>query len=1397
MLSQVRRQLARQPRPARRRSTNPFIAGTRRRPLLEQLEDRTLLDGSYPPELDDPNATHLLSQIIVRFQPGVTESPVMQGTHLDEEIMEDMWTIRLDQGITVAQAVAAYSASPLVAYAEPDWIIRIGLTPDDPSFANGSLWGLHNTGQSGGTADADIDAPEGWNIRTTAPNIIVADIDTGVKWDHPDLAANIWTNADEIANNGLDDDNNGFIDDVRGWDFANDDNNPTDDNGHGTHTAGTIGAVGNNSTGVVGVAWGVQIMPMKFLTAGGSGSTSDAIQCVNYAHQNGATVTSNSWGSVGGFSQGLFDAIKAGRDNFDAIFVAAAGNNNINTDTTAHYPSAYNLDNIISVAATDRNDNRASFSNYGLVTVDLAAPGVSINSTWNNNGYNSISGTSMACPHVAGAVALVRAQFGSFDYLEVIQKVYAGVDLIPAMNGRSVTGGRLNLHKALLPISLPPFNVSAGGPYTLLEGNNLSLSGSAEDPENDPITYTWDINGDGNFSDATGQNPTLTWAQLNALSPTINDGPAVFNNVRVRANDGFGNIVASPATSLTVTNRPPTATLGNNGPAAEDSTTTSVSFSNLFDFSPADIAAGLRFSYDLNNDGAWDVGNGTTYAGSVTSATQIVPTSFFGDGPGNITAKARVFDKDGGFAELFTTINIVNAPPSATFTNNGPVDEGSALATVSFTGQTDASAADVLAGFRYSYDFDDDGIYEVGDGLTYAGSSTAATQNVSGSFLAEGPGLRRVRARIFDKDGGFRQLTTDIIVGNLAPTATLGNNGPFNEGASGAIVAFANQNDISVADVAAGFRYAYDFNNDGFFEVGSGAYAGSSASATANIPASFLADGPGFATIRARIIDKDDGFLDLTTNIVLNNIAPTTTPPASNVAGKEGTNSLFNLGSFTDPGLDNPWAVTVNWGDGQVSNFNANAVGTLGQLGHTYADNGTFQVQVTVNDGDGGVHASFFDVTVKNVKPQVVTAGTQFGTERVLGLFDIGGFTDLGVNDAPWNVQVNWGDGTAVDSFDVFAQGPLGQIPHQFARDGTFNVSVCVTDADGAKRVRSFAVVVANTDIVITGTDAGSPALVRVYDSSSNVLLRQFNPFPDLPGFNGGARVAAGDVTGDGRFDYIIGAGPGTSGQVRVFDGVSGALLDQFTPYAGGSPSLMQGVYVAVGDINFDGRKDIITGAGGLSQEVSVFSYGTGVYNPAQRTLFDRFNAFPGFGTIDGVTVASDDVNGDGRDDIVVGAGPGGPSRVAVFRYTNGQGSRTQIAGFQAFENGYRRGIFVAAADLSGDGRAEIIIGAGTTSGRVTQDGPNGGRGILPRVRIFSSVGGTFFHTEVQPYPTSVDTGVRVAALEEGGLGKLFLATGHSVPGQIKKFDGRTLQAIDTLFSDPNFTNGLWVGASR
>lgn len=398
-------------------------------------------------------------------------------------VMGNLGVLQLPAGRTVAAMVAVYQKSGLVEYAEPDFLLQAVATPNDFYYANQSLWGLHNTGQLGGRAGADIHTPEGWDIQNSADHIVVAVIDTGLRYTHEDLAANMWVNPGESGPgllgidksvNGLDDDGDGYIDDVHGINAITGTGIPWDDHGHGTHVSGTIGGVGNNSVGVVGVAWQIQIMACKFLDATGHGSVSDAIECIDYARSKGANIINASWGDyltaprngilpdLPAYSTALHDAVASARDA-GILFVAATGNDNTDNDVHPLYPASYtDLDNIIAVAATDRNDAKASFSNYGANTVHLGAPGQDILSCWNgnDNDYQYLSGTSMGTPHVVGVCALVWAHYPAETYLQIKNRVLAGTDWLPSLAGKCVTGGRLNLANALGATTPPPPTVT-------------------------------------------------------------------------------------------------------------------------------------------------------------------------------------------------------------------------------------------------------------------------------------------------------------------------------------------------------------------------------------------------------------------------------------------------------------------------------------------------------------------------------------------------------------------------------------------------------------------------------------------------------------------------------------------------------------------------------------------------------------------------------------------------------------------------------------------------------------------------------------------------------------------------------------------------------------------------
>ncbi|HEU0173127.1 MAG TPA: S8 family serine peptidase [Blastocatellia bacterium] len=439
---------------------------------------------------------------------------------------------------------------PGVEYAEANYVVHTTLTPNDTRF--GEMWGLNNTGQTVGgqvgVAGADISAVQAWDVSTGSTSIVVGVIDTGVDFNHTDLAANIWSapSAFTVTVGGQ---TITCPAGSHGFNAVANTCSPLDDNNHGTHTSGTIGARGNNSSGVVGVNWNTRIMGLKFLSASGSGNTADAIECIQFAIQAKQTfgananvrVLSNSWGG-GGFSQALLDAINAANSN-DMLFVCAAGNNNGNNDTTAFYPANYNAPNVVSVAATDNRDAKSSFSNFGATTVDLGAPGTNILSTVPNGGFAVFSGTSMATPHVSGAAALVLSKC-SLSTANLKANLMNNVDPVSSLAGRTVTGGRLNVDKAIRACSgggTPP-------PTTVFFDNFETNQG-------------WMTNPNGTDTATTGQwergDPETTTSggtmQLGTTVSGVNDlvtGRLAGASVGANDIDGGVTSIMSPAITL-------------------------------------------------------------------------------------------------------------------------------------------------------------------------------------------------------------------------------------------------------------------------------------------------------------------------------------------------------------------------------------------------------------------------------------------------------------------------------------------------------------------------------------------------------------------------------------------------------------------------------------------------------------------------------------------------------------------------------------------------------------------------------------------------------------------------------------------------------------------------------
>lgn len=401
-------------------------------------------------------------EVLVKFRSGVSDDTIARLTARFHDRVEDRieniegWEAIDDlDNEDAASIVAQYSQLPEVEYAEPNFEILLDtegplepVRPHDPQFSD--QWALANSGQRGGKEGADISATLAWATTTGSDKIVVAVLDTGVDYTHEDLAQNMWVRPASME--PYHDNELGTIDDQNGYNAIDAASDPMDDNGHGTHCAGIIGAEGENDLGIAGVNWKVQIMPLKFMNAGGSGSTKDAIEAINYVIDRkkagvNVRIISASWGSTQK-SRALEAVIRKAYEN-DILFVAAAGNASTNNDRTPHYPSSYNVPNVLSVAALDRHDQLATFSNYGAKSVAIAAPGVDILSTWLGNQYEEKSGTSMATPVVSGVAALIVAQHPRISVDDLRKKLMASSDPIVALKGKTVSGGRINAAKAL------------------------------------------------------------------------------------------------------------------------------------------------------------------------------------------------------------------------------------------------------------------------------------------------------------------------------------------------------------------------------------------------------------------------------------------------------------------------------------------------------------------------------------------------------------------------------------------------------------------------------------------------------------------------------------------------------------------------------------------------------------------------------------------------------------------------------------------------------------------------------------------------------------------------------------------------------------------------------------
>jgi thermitase len=441
--------------------------GETRRPERQRVEfGRTTVRETVREEVEvfgeAEESESRTSEVLVRFRPGTSLESIKVLALKNNDRFEDEYenvkglvALEDNDGLDAEEVAAEYRSLPDVEYAEPVFEINLDhAAPGKHKHANdvrfGEQWSLENTGQKGGKANADISVLRAWAKTTGSSKVVVAVLDSGVNYLHRDLISNIWVRPAGMT--PYTDDELGEFNDLHGFNAIDRLRDPMDDNGHGTHCAGIIGAEGDNNYGIAGINWNVEIMPLKFLNANGSGTTKDAIEAINYVIERkragvNVRIISASWGSTQK-SSALRDAIKRAGDE-GILFIAAAGNNGDNSDRRPHFPAGYDLPNMVSVAALDRNDELAVFSNYGAKSVHIAAPGKEILSTWLNEEFYVASGTSMATPEVAGVAALILSTSPKMSVRELRAKLFASVDKLDSLNGKVVTGGRVNAAKAV------------------------------------------------------------------------------------------------------------------------------------------------------------------------------------------------------------------------------------------------------------------------------------------------------------------------------------------------------------------------------------------------------------------------------------------------------------------------------------------------------------------------------------------------------------------------------------------------------------------------------------------------------------------------------------------------------------------------------------------------------------------------------------------------------------------------------------------------------------------------------------------------------------------------------------------------------------------------------------
>jgi len=627
---------------------------------LEPLEDRRMLaafaEGEILVQFAATASAAMRAQARGAVQGQALE--VIQTKAMAQQAMGTLERVSLGRGMTVERAIAAIARRPGVVFAEPNWKLSTAAVSNDPYYTTSNrLWGMYGddlpsaSGGAGTTNQFGSQAEKAWDAGFIgSKSVVVGIVDEGIDVNHPDLQANIWVNPYD-PRDGVDNDGNGYVDDVNGWDFYSNDNTVYDGTGddHGTHVAGTVGGVGGNGSGVAGVSWNVTMISTKFLGADG-GYTSGAIKAIDYLtdlktrHGVNVVASSNSWGG-GGYSSALHSAIIRGA-KAGILFVGAAGNNTSNNDATANYPSNYSTlqgtstttaasyEAVIAVAALTSTGGLASFSNYGSTTVDIAAPGAGINSTLPGGAYGAYSGTSMATPHVSGAVAVYAAAYPNATSAQVRQAILGSARPTGSLAGLTVTGGRLDVAAALN--AAPPVGISVSG-GSVIEGNSgtsrLAFTVTLSAPAATTVTVNYATGGGTATAgaDYVAQSGLLTFAPGDVTKTILVD---VIGDTAFESNETLGVSLTAPSTNARIQTASATGTITNDDVQPPPVTPTLA----IGSVSALENAGGVRFTVTLSQPVSTKVtvrfatANGTAVAGRTGDYTSASGTLTFNPG---------------------------------------------------------------------------------------------------------------------------------------------------------------------------------------------------------------------------------------------------------------------------------------------------------------------------------------------------------------------------------------------------------------------------------------------------------------------------------------------------------------------------------------------------------------------------------------------------------------------------------------------------------------------------------------------------------------------------------------------------------------------------------------------